>query len=151
MSMWEEFKTFAFKGNVIDLAVGLVIGASFSGIVKSIVDNLIMPPIGLLVGGIDFGELYVVLKQPPGGQRFATAEELVKAGGVAFRYGLVVNATVSFFLVAIAVFVLVKAVNKMTRREAPPPTTRDCPECLMAIPLKATKCGHCTSPVPLVK
>jgi large conductance mechanosensitive channel len=145
--MWDEFKKFAFKGNVVDLAVAVVIGAAFGAIVKSIVDNLIMPPIGLLTGGVDFSELHVVLKRPPGGAADASVEELTKAGGVAIRYGLVVNALLSFVLVAIAVFVLVKVVNRAIPKKVEAATTRDCPQCLLSIPLKATRCGHCAQPV----
>jgi len=146
--MWEDFKKFAFKGNVVDMAVGVVIGAAFGAIVKSVVDNLVMPPIGLLTGGVDFSELYIALKQPPTGAKFATAEEFVKAGGVAIRYGVVVNTIISFFVVALAVFLLVKVLERAMRKQPPDPTTRDCPECQMAIPVAATRCGHCTQQVP---
>ena len=145
--MWGDFKKFAFKGNVVDMAVGVVIGAAFGSIVKSIVDNLIMPPIGVLTGGVDFSELYVVLKAPSGGQKYATADELVKAGGVALRYGAVINTVISFFLIAIAVFVLVRILERAMRKQPPDPATRDCPECLMAIPVAAKRCGHCAQVV----
>jgi large conductance mechanosensitive channel len=145
-STWEEFKKFAFKGNVLDLAVGVVIGAAFTGIVKNLVDNVIMPPLGWLVGGIDFSQFYLVLKPAPPGT-YATVDEMVKAGAVLLRYGLLVNALVSFLLIAFAVFLLVKGLTRLTRKREEAPTTRDCPRCLMAIPLKATRCGHCTSEV----
>ena len=145
--MWEEFKKFAFKGNVVDLAVAVVIGAAFGAIVKSIVDNLVMPPIGLLTGGVDFSELHVVLKRPPGGATYANVEDLTKAGGVAIRYGLVVNAVLSFLLIALAVFALVKVISRAMPKKAEAPTSHDCPHCLMSIPVKASRCGHCTQPV----
>ena len=145
--MWEDFKKFAFKGNVVDLAVAVVIGAAFGAIVKSVVDNLVMPPIGLLTGGVDFSELHLVLKRPPGAATYSNVEDLVKAGGVAIRYGVVVNAVLSFLLIAIAVFALVKVINRALPKKDEAPTTRDCPHCLMAIPVKASRCGHCTQPV----
>ena len=142
--MWEEFKKFAFKGNVVDMAVGVVIGASFGTIVKNVVDNLIMPPIGLLGGGLDFSERYVVLKPPPNGATWTTGEELVKAGGVALRYGVVVNSVLSFLIVAACVFALVKVITRAAPKKAESVTGRDCPHCLMSIPTKAARCGHCT-------
>lgn len=147
--MWEEFKKFAFRGNVLDMAVGIVIGAAFTSIVKSLVDHVIMPPLGLLVGGIDFNQFYVVLKAappaPPGG--YASVDDMVKAGAVVIRYGVLVNALVSFLLVAAAVFLMVKGINRLMPKQEPPKTSVDCPRCLMAIPVKATRCGHCTSEV----
>ena len=148
--MWDDFKKFAFKGNVMDLAVAVVIGAAFGAIVKNVVDNLIMPPIGLLTGGVDFSELHVVLKRPPPGVAYANVEELTKAGGVAIRYGLVVNAVLSFLLVAIAVFVLVRILSRAIPKKPEAPSARDCPQCLMSVPLKATRCGHCTQPLTVV-
>lgn len=143
--MWEEFKKFAFRGNVIDLAVGVVIGAAFSAIVKSLVDNLIMPPIGYLLGGVDFADFYFTLKPPTGAGPFATPDDMVKAGAVLFRYGLFANAVVSFLIVATAVFLLVKGINKLAAKPPADPTTRECPHCLSEIPIKASKCRHCTA------
>ena len=145
--MWEDFKKFAFKGNVLDLAVAVVIGAAFGAVVKNVVDNLIMPPIGWLTGGVDFSELHVVLKRPPGDVAYTSVEELTKAGGVAIRYGMVVNTVISFFLISLAVFALVKVMQRAMPKKVDDPTTRDCPQCLMSIPIKATRCGHCTQPV----
>jgi large conductance mechanosensitive channel len=143
--MWEEFKKFAFRGNVIDLAVGVVIGAAFSAIVKSLVDNLIMPPIGYMLGGVDFADLYLTLKAPVGAGPFATPEDMVKAGAVLLRYGLFANAIVSFFLVAASVFLLVKSINKLSAKPPADPTTKECPLCLSQIPIKASKCCQCTA------
>jgi large conductance mechanosensitive channel len=149
--MWQEFKKFAFRGNVIDMAVGIVIGAAFTGVVKSLVDSVIMPPLGFLVGGIDFNDFYVVLKAPPPGVAHANVDEMVKAGAVVMRYGVLVNATVSFFLVSAAVFLLVKVANRIMPKVDEPKTTHDCPQCLMAVPIKATRCGHCTSEITPVE
>lgn len=146
--MWEDFKKFAFKGNVVDMAVGVVIGGAFGAIVKSLVDNLLMPPIGVLTGGIDFGARYLVLKNPPVPGNYADPEAIAKAGGVVLRYGLVLNSIISFLIVALAVFALVKGIAKVSKKEEPPPTTKDCPECKMAIPKEAKRCGHCTQAVP---
>jgi large conductance mechanosensitive channel len=145
--MWQDFKTFAFKGNVIDLAVGVVIGASFGGIVKNLVDNLIMPPLGLLIGGIDFNDFYLVLKKPPVAAEYGSADAIAKAGGVVMKYGLFINSLLSFIIVAFAIFALVQVVTRVSRRLTGPavPTTRDCPQCLSTIPIKATRCAHCTS------
>jgi large conductance mechanosensitive channel len=145
--MWQDFKAFAFKGNVIDMAVGVVIGAAFGGIVKNLVDNLIMPPLGLLVGGLDFNDFYVVLKHPPTPGTYTTAEAIAKAGGVVMRYGLFINAVIGFFIVAIAIFLLVQGVTNLKKRFGGPEvaTTRECPQCLSTIPVKALRCAHCTS------
>ena len=143
--MLEEFKKFIARGNVMDLAVGLVLGAAFTTIVKSVVDNLIMPPIGLLTGGVDFSNRYWVLRDAPGGATFANPDDMAKAGAVLLRYGLVVNAVLSFLIVSAAVFLMVKGINRLTAKPPPDPTTKDCPRCQMSIPLAATRCGHCTS------
>lgn len=145
--MWEDFKKFVVRGNVIDMAVGVVIGAAFGAIVKSIVDHLLMPPIGVLTGGIDFSQHYIVLKGPtaPDVAATADADELVKAGAVLLRYGLVLNSIVSFFIVALCVFLLMQAMGKLYRKEESAATTKECPECAMSIPIKAIRCGHCTA------
>jgi large conductance mechanosensitive channel len=133
--MLKEFKEFALRGNVVDMAVGIIVGAAFGTIVQSLVNDVIMPPIGLLLGKVDFSNLDVTLKP-------ATAE----AQAVTLRYGLFINHVVSFVIVAFSTFLLVKQINKL-RRPAPAaaPTTKECPYCLSAIPVKATKCAHCTS------
>lgn len=146
--MFKEFKEFAMRGNVVDMAVGIIMGAAFGTIVKSLVSDVIMPPIGLLVGGVDFSDLFVVLKQDAVAGPFATVAEAQKAGAVTLNYGMFINTVISFLIVGFAVFLLVKGLNTMKRKqEAPPaePTTKECPHCFSVIPIKATRCGFCTS------
>ena len=146
--MFKEFKEFAMKGNVVDMAVGIIIGAAFGTIVKSLVADVIMPPIGLLLGNVDFSNLFIVLKGAAAGDAFASLADAQKAGAVTLNYGLFINTIISFLIVAFAIFLLIRGLNKMKREEeAPPeePTTKDCPHCLSEIPIKATRCGHCTS------
>ena len=146
--MFKEFKEFAMRGNVVDMAVGIIIGAAFGAIVKSLVDDVIMPPIGLLLGNVDFSNLFITLKEGATAGPYLTLAEAKKAGAVALSYGAFFNTIVSFIIVAFSVFLLVKGMNKMKRQEeAPPaaPTTKECPHCLSTIPIKATKCAHCTS------
>lgn len=148
--MWKEFKDFAVKGNVLDMAVGIIIGAAFGTIVQSLVKDIIMPPIGMLLGKVDFANLFVVLKE---GTEvvgpYTSLEAAQGAGAVTINYGIFFNALISFLIIAFAVFMVVKSFNKMKRtEEAPPPpepTVKNCPYCLSEIPLKATKCAHCTS------
>ena len=142
---WEDFKSFAIRGNVVDMAVGVVIGAAFGNIIKSLVDHLIMPPIGLVTGGIDFSQHYIVLKAPGGPGPYANAEEMVKAGAVLLQYGQVINNLVSFFIVALCVFLLMQLMGKLYRKHEEAATTKECPECAMSIPIKAVRCGHCTA------
>lgn len=142
--MLKEFKEFAMKGNVLDMAVGIIIGAAFGKIVSSFVADVLMPPLGLLLGKVDFANLFVTLS----GQSFATLEEAKKAGAVTLNYGLFINTCVDFLFVAFAVFLMVKQVNKLRAPAPAPPapaTTKDCPFCTSAIPLKATRCPQCTS------
>jgi len=142
--MFKEFKEFAVKGNMIDMAVGIIIGAAFGKIITSLVADVIMPPIGLLMGKVDFSNLFVNLS----GGEFASLADAKKAGAATLNYGLFVNTILDFAIVAFAVFLLVKQINRLKKADAPAPaTTRDCPHCLTAIPVKATKCGHCTSEV----
>ena len=146
--MLKEFKEFAMRGNVVDMAVGIIIGAAFGTIVKSLVADIIMPPIGLLLGNVDFSNLFIILKEGATAGPFATIAEAQKAGAVTINYGMFANTIISFLIVAFAVFLLIRALNKLQREEeAPPeePTTKDCPHCLSTIPIKATRCGHCTS------
>lgn len=153
--MLKEFKEFALRGNVIDLAVGVVIGAAFGSVVKSLVDDLLMPPIGLALGGVDFANLFLTLRDGEAAAApYATLAEAKAAGAVTLNYGVLANNLVSFLIVAFAVFLVVRGVNAMRRKqEAAPaaPTTRDCPFCATAIPLKASRCPHCTSEVPAAK
>ena len=146
--MLEEFKEFALKGNMIDMAVGIIIGAAFGLVVKSLVSDIIMPPIGLLVGKVDFSDLFLILKNgtPPG--PYPTVEAATKSGAVAIRYGIFINEVISFLLVGFSVFLLVKVINKLKRQEAeqaPPAETKKCPYCLSGIPAKAVRCPQCTS------
>lgn len=145
--MLKEFREFALKGNAVDMAVGIIIGAAFGGIVTSLVKDIIMPPIGVLTGGLDFSNKFLVLKDAPGGGSFATAADAAKAGAVTWNYGNFITLVVNFLIVAFCVFLLVRAINRMrkTTRAATPPSSKDCPYCAMTIPLKATRCPHCTS------
>lgn len=146
--MFQEFREFAMRGNVVDMAVGIIIGAAFGAIVKSLVDDVIMPPIGLLLGNVDFADLYVVLKEGATAAPYASLADARTAGAVTLNYGVFVNAVVSFTIVAFAVFMLVRAMNRLrAREEAAPaaPDTRECPRCCSAIPIRATRCPHCTS------
>lgn len=146
--MFKEFKEFAVKGNVVDMAVGIIIGAAFGTIVNSFVNDLIMPPIGLLLGNVDFTGLFMVLKEGKVAAPYVTLADAKAAGAVTLNYGVFINTLISFLIVAFAVFLVVKNVNRLKREEqAPPaePTTKECPFCLSAIPVKAVRCGHCTS------
>jgi large conductance mechanosensitive channel len=144
--MWKEFKEFAVKGNAIDLAVGVIIGAAFGGIVTSLVKDILMPPLGFLTGGLDFSNKFLVLKDAPGAGVFATPADAVKAGAITWNYGNFITVVINFIIVAFCIFLVVKAVNKM-KRPSPngAPVSKDCPFCSMTIPLKATRCPHCTS------
>jgi len=140
--MLKEFRDFAAKGNVIDLAVGVIIGAAFGKIVSSFVADVLMPPIGLIIGKVDFSNLFLNLSSKP----VETLAEAKKAGIPTLNYGVFLNTTIDFLIVAFAIFLLVKQVNKLKRAPAPPdPTTKECPQCFTSIPLKATRCPHCTS------
>jgi len=146
--MFKEFKEFALRGNVVDMAIGIIIGAAFGTIVKSLVADIIMPPIGLLLGNVDFSNLFAVLKQGTTAAPYTSLAEAQAAGAVTFNYGVFINTLISFVLVAIAVFMVIKTVNKMKRKKEEPavePITKDCPFCVTAIPIKATRCPHCTS------
>jgi large conductance mechanosensitive channel len=143
-TMLKEFKEFIMRGNVMDMAVGIIIGAAFGKIVSSFVNDVLMPPIGLLLGKVDFSSLFITLSS----QSFATLEEAKKAGAVTIRYGIFINTIIDFIIVALAIFLMIRQVNRFSRKpEAAPaaPTTKDCPFCLSVIPLKAVRCPHCTS------
>ena len=145
--MLKEFKEFAMRGNVLDLAVGIIIGGAFGTIVKSLVDDVIMPPIGLALGNVDFSDLFLLLKDgtksaPP----YATLAEAQAAGAVTINYGLFINSIITFLIIAFAVFLIVRAANRLRPPEpAATPSTKDCPYCRMAIPVGATRCPQCTS------
>jgi len=144
--MLKEFKEFAMRGNVVDMAVGIIIGAAFGKIIASLVKDVIMPPIGMLMGNVDFSNLFVNLSD----QTFATLAEAQKAGAATINYGIFINTVLDFVIVAFAIFMVIRAMNKMKRtEEAAPeaPTTKECPHCLSTIPIKAMRCGHCTSEI----
>lgn len=141
--MWKEFKQFAMRGNVIDLAVGLIIGAAFGKIVASLVEDIIMPPVGKLLGHMDFSQMFFNL----GGMHYDTLAAAKAAGAPTINYGIFLNTIINFLIVALAVFLLVQQVNRWSKKPQPAvvPTTKDCPQCAMAIPLAAKRCGHCTT------
>lgn len=148
--MFKEFKDFAMRGNVIDMAVGIVIGAAFGTIVKSFVADVLMPPIGLMLGKVDFSNMFHVLSLPEGVESAAykTIDEAHKAGAVTLNYGLFINNVINFLIVAFAIFMVVRTMNKLQKEEAPKaPTEHDCPACCKKVSLKATRCPHCTSEV----
>lgn len=141
--MLKEFKEFALRGNVLDMAVGIILGTAFGKIVSSLVNDVLMPPIGLLLGKADFSNLFLTLS----GEDFATLEQARAAGAVTVNYGVFVNTVLDFLLVALAVFVLVRQVNRLHRKQeaATAPTIRDCPFCYSAISVRATRCAFCTA------
>ena len=144
--MLKEFKEFAMRGNVIDMAVGIIIGGAFGTIVKSLVDHVLMPPIGLLLGGVDFADFFVVLRQGSAPGPYDSVAAAKEVGAVTLDYGIFFNAVISFLIVAFAVFLLVRSLNAMKRKEKPAaPTTKECSYCASTIPLKATRCPNCTS------
>lgn len=140
--MLKEFKEFAIRGNVLDLAVAVIMGGAFGKIVTSLVNDILMPPIGVLLGKVDFSNLFINLS----GQAYASLAEAKAAGAATINYGVFLNTVIDFVIVAFVIFLLIKQVNRL-KREAPPaaPTTKECPYCLSTIPLKATRCAHCTS------
>lgn len=146
--MLKDFKEFAMKGNVLDMAVGIIIGAAFGTIVNSLVQDVIMPPIGLLLGSVDFSNLFLVLKEGKVAGPYASLAAAKSAGAVTVNFGVFVNTIISFLIVAFSVFLLVRTVNRLRRQEqAPPPvpTTKECVFCFSTIPIKATRCPQCTS------
>lgn len=146
--MLKEFKDFAMRGNVVDMAVGIVIGAAFGGIVKSLVADVLMPPIGLLLGNVDFADLFVVLKEGTTPGPFATLAAAKAAGAVTLNFGLLINTVVNFLIVALAIFFVVRGLNRLKKQEEAPaaePTTKECPQCFSSIPIRAVRCAHCTS------
>jgi large conductance mechanosensitive channel len=146
--MFKEFKEFAMRGNVIDMAVGIIIGAAFGTIVKSLVSDVIMPPIGLLLGNVDFANLFIVLKEGSVAGPYSSLDAAKEAGAVTINYGFFMNTIISFLIVAFAVFLLIRQINRMKKQqEAPPaePTTKECPFCFSVIPIKAIRCAHCTA------
>ncbi len=149
--MLKEFKEFAVKGNVVDMAVGIIIGAAFGAIIKSLVADVLMPPIGMLLGDVDFANLYLVLKQgAETAAPYASLADAKAAGAVTINYGVFINNIISFLIVAFAVFMMIRNLNKMKREEEAPaaePTTKDCPHCFSTISIKAVRCPNCTSEI----
>ncbi|TCD47430.1 large-conductance mechanosensitive channel protein MscL [Chlorobium sp. N1] len=146
--MFKEFREFALKGNVVDMAVGIIVGGAFGATVNTLVSDVMMPPLGLLTGGVDFSNLYVVLKEGAQPGPYAALAKAKAAGAVTLNYGLFLNALVSFAIIAFSAFILVKAVNRLRRKEdaAPaPPSKKTCPYCLTQVPQQATRCPACTS------
>ncbi len=142
MGIIKEFKEFAVKGNVVDLAIGIIIGTAFGKIVTSLVNDIIMPPIGLLLGKIDFSNLYINLS----GQHYESLKAAQAAGAPTINYGVFINMVIDFVIVAFIMFMVVKQMNRLKRQPAPPaPNTKECPFCFTAIPIKATRCPNCTS------
>ena len=144
----KELKEFVMRGNVIDMAVGIIIGAAFGTIVKSLVADVIMPPIGLLLGNVDFTNLFIVMKQGAVPAPYAALADAQSAGAVTLNYGVFINTVVSFLIIAVAVFILIKGINSLKRKEeaAPAaPTTKECPYCFSNISVKATRCSYCTA------
>jgi large conductance mechanosensitive channel len=146
MSFFKEFRAFAVRGNVVDMAVGIIIGAAFTGVVNSLVNDVLMPPLGVVVGGVDFKDLFLVLRPGTAPGPYASLDAAKAAGAATLNLGLFMNTVFSFVLVAFAVFLLVRTMNRLQAAEAPPaPTARPCPYCATGIPLAATRCPNCTS------
>jgi large conductance mechanosensitive channel len=140
--MWKEFKEFISRGSVLDLAIGVIIGAAFGKIVTSLVDDVIMPPIGLILGRVDFSNLYINLS----GGDYPSLEAAKAAGAATINYGVFINTLIQFLIVAFVLFLIIRQANRFKREEAAAaPSTKECPYCLETIPLNATRCGHCTS------
>ena len=144
--MLNEFKKFAMRGNVIDLAVGVIIGSAFGKIISSLVNDLIMPPLGLFLGNVPFNDLFLTLK----GDTYKTLAEAKEAGAVTLNYGSFISTVVDFLIIALVIFLVIRQINKLTAKPAPPPaapTTKECPFCYSSIAIKATRCPQCTSEI----
>jgi large conductance mechanosensitive channel len=146
--MFKEFKEFVMRGNVLDMAVGIIIGAAFGTIIRSLVDDVLMPPIGLLLGNVDFSNLFMVIREGKIAGAYDTLAAAKAAGAITVNYGVFFNTIINFLIIAFAVFMVIRAVNKL-KREAPPAevVTKECPYCLSVIPLRAIRCAHCTSEI----
>lgn len=142
--MLKEFKNFLIKGNVVDMAVGFIFGAAFATVVKSLVTNIIMPPVGLLLGNVDFSSLFIALD----GKSYASLADLEKAGAPAIKLGIFFNDITSFIILGFVMFMMIKGYNKLAPKEVAAPATKTCPECAMQIPVTAKKCPHCLSEQP---
>jgi large conductance mechanosensitive channel len=152
MSILEEYQKFAVRGNVVDMAVGIIIGAAFNGVVQSLVRDVLTPPLGLLMGDVDFTNLFVVLREGAPAAPYATLEAAQSAGAVTINLGVFINSAVSFLIVTFAVFMLVRYVNRLREPDTAPepaaPTVKKCPYCASDVPVAATRCPHCTSDLP---
>jgi large conductance mechanosensitive channel len=145
-NFWKEFKEFAIKGNAVDLAVGVIIGAAFGSIVNSLVKDVVMPPISLLTGGLDFANKFVLLRAAKDGSAaFNTPADAAKAGAITWNYGNFITLVINFLIIAGAVFLLVRAINRLRQPAEKEPDKKECPACAMKIPIKATRCPHCTT------
>ncbi len=150
--MFKEFKEFAMRGNVMDMAVGIIIGAAFGAIIGSFVADVLMPPIGLLLGNVDFANLFVVLKQGTVAGPYASLAAAKAAGAVTLNIGVFINTIINFLIIALAIFMVVRQMNKLKKPDpAAPPTTKECPFCMTMIPIKASRCPNCTSQLPAGK
>jgi large conductance mechanosensitive channel len=148
IAMLKEFKEFAMKGNMIDMAVGIIIGAAFGTIISSLVADIIMPPIGLLLGNVDFSNLFILLREGKVPGPYGSLAAAKAAGAVTLNIGVFVNTIISFLIIAFSIFIVIRNINKLKRQEEAPlavPTTKECPHCLSVIPVKATRCAHCTA------
>ena len=144
--IWNEFKEFAVKGNAVDLAVGVIIGVAFGSVITSLVKDVIMPPISVLTGGLDFSNKFVVLRAAKDGSAaFNTPADAAKAGAITWNYGNFITLVINFLIVAAAIFLLVRLINQLRRPAEKPADQKECPACAMKIPIKATRCPHCTS------
>lgn len=146
--MSQEFKAFIMRGNVIDMAVGIVIGVAFGGIVNSFVSDIIMPPIGMLLGNVDFSGLFLILREGKIAGPYESLDAAKAAGAVTVNYGIFINTIINFLIVAVAIFVLIRNVNRLKKKEEAPavaPTSKECPYCMSVIAIKAIRCPHCTS------
>ncbi|MBN2355177.1 large-conductance mechanosensitive channel protein MscL [candidate division KSB1 bacterium] len=150
--MLKEFKKFAMRGNVVDMAVGIIIGAAFGAIVGSFVNDVLMPPLGLLLGSVDFSNLFIILKEGIAPGPYASLAEAQKAGAVSINYGVFINVIIRFIIVAFAMFLLIRAINRLKEPEAAPVAdTKTCPFCLSNVALHATRCPFCTSEIEIEK
>lgn len=148
--MIKEFKEFAMKGSMLDMAVGIIIGAAFGGIIKSLVADVLMPPIGMLLGNVDFSNIFLVLKEGTTAPPYASLAAAKEAGAVVMSWGVFINTIINFLIVAFVLFLVIRSMNKARKKEELPPaepTTKDCPHCFLTIPIKAIRCGFCTSDI----
>jgi large conductance mechanosensitive channel len=148
MIMFKEFRDFAMRGNVIDMAIGIIIGSAFGAIVKSLVDDIIMPPVGVILRGINFSDFFIVLKEGSSAKPYASLVLAQEAGAVTLNYGVFLNTIISFLIVAFVVYLMIRSINKIKKQEETPPMeliTKECPICFTEIPIKALRCPNCTS------